>query len=116
MPIPTVSVEEAAAEGWSYFVDSILNDLTGEHGIAIDDSVRAFILEHAIEGEDVWQMGLQSGQLEVERVHGALTDAMNFALLEDGADAWASYSPRLDQQFRYVIEARWHCPFPLLFC
>lgn len=98
------------------FVRSIVDEFE-RNSLGVDERVVDYILSAALPAEPDWAAALESGRVNLHDVQAALMDALS----ESGQQVRASGGYLVDlatakQVFPAVVQARWHCPYPLLLC
>lgn len=122
------AVASAAGDGRAAFVDAVLNDFVERTGTSVADTVREFILDDVLVPDEQWDAALRDERLDTGQVYEILTEALSVsadrteqsrpdAAQEPAAETAAVADRSLAAgAFRDVIEGRWHCPFPFIFC
>jgi hypothetical protein len=114
MPEVKTRVAAAAAEGRPSFVDAVLNDVVERTGLTIPDVMRHYILADVLKPDDAWREGLNAGRFDRDQAAEILGEAITETMHELG-DRALDHSV-MEEMFHRVIEDRWHCPFPFVFC
>lgn len=105
-----------APVGRMNFVRSIVDDFE-RNRLGVDEQAVDYILTAVMPSERRWADEVRAGRVDLSLVDRALRDALE----EAGSDAEGSGRltvTRADVElvFPRVLEARWHCPYPLLLC
>jgi hypothetical protein len=108
---PSVSVAAAAAEGRSPFVAEVLNDYTERTGRSVPDAIEEFILQNVLVPDSDWDRE----PFDPEQVARILRESIDEIYRGPKAEPIIEMS-YVRSAFEGVIDDRWRCPFPFIFC
>ena len=111
MPPPMAALAAAAAEGKRSFVAKVMNDYTESTGRSVPDEVEEFVLQDVLVPDSDWDARRFDPDTVAQILHESLEEMHARRGLESASD-----QRQVHEAFVEVIDKRWRCPFPFIFC